>query len=300
MKKKMNNDFIAFARHLISQRQTMGKKRMAEAYSSAVNSLEHFLGGKDIPTDQLDPTQMTAFETYLRARGLCANTTSFYMRNLRAIYNQAVDCSLSAQRFPFKHVYTGVDKTRKRAVTIDTIRQLKSTDLSQSPTLDRARDLFMFSFYTRGMSFVDMAFLRKDDLRGGFLTYRRKKTGHPLTIRWEHLMQEIVDKYADSSSPYLLPIIRGTDKDARRQYLSELHRVNRHLKTLGQMLHLEDELTSYVARHAWASIAKSKRIALATISEAMGHSSENVTRIYLTSFDTSAVDQANRMILDDL
>ncbi len=113
-------------------------------------------------------------------------------------------------------------------------------------------------------------------------------------------MQEIIDKYDIANTPYLLPIIKNMDVDARRQYKSTAHLVNDKLRRLGEQLGLSIPLTTYVARHGWASIARSKNIPLAIISEAMGHDSEKTTRIYLASLDTSAVDKANRQILKSL
>ena len=222
------------------------------------------------------------------------------MRGLRAIYNRAVEKELTVQRSPFKHVYTGIDKTVKRAVPLKIIRQIRDLDLSLYPVMDYARDVFMFSFYTRGMSFVDMAFLKKKDLQNSILSYRRHKTNQQLFIKWEKPMQELIDKYDTTGSPYLLPIIKSNGKDERRQYKIEAHRINRNLKKIGEQLGLAIPLTTYVARHGWASIAKSKNIPIATISEAMGHDSETTTRIYLASLDTSAVDKANRLILKSL
>jgi integrase len=200
----------------------------------------------------------------------------------------------------FQLVSTGVDKTVKRAVPLKVIRRIRDLDLTLSPVLDYARDLFMFSFYTRGMAFVDMAYLKKKDLQNGVLVYRRQKTGQQLFIKWEKPMQEIVGKYDTSATPYLLPIIRDMDTDARKQYKNAAHLVNDKLKKIGRQLGLAIPLTSYVARHAWASIAKSKNIPISTISEAMGHDSENTTRIYLASLDTSVVDKANSLILKSL
>ena len=150
------------------------------------------------------------------------------------------------------------------------------------------------------MSFVDMAYLKKKDLQNGVLSYRRQKTGQQLFIKWEKPMQDIVSKYDTDGTPYLLPVIRDMETDTRRQYKNAAHLVNDKLKKLGERLGLGIPLTTYVARHAWASIAKSKNIPLSTISEAMGHDSENTTRIYLASLDTSVVDKANSLILKSL
>ena len=292
--------FIAFARQLISQMRRIGKARTVETYTCAVNSFIRFLNGKDVNFDAVDHNLISEYEQYLRNTGICPNSSSFYMRNLRAIYNRAAEKGLTAQRYPFKHVYTGISKTIKRAVPITTIKEIRDMDLRNDSNADYARDLFMFSFYTRGMSFIDMAFLKKRDLQNGFISYTRQKTGKRLTIKLERPMQEIIDKYDTGTTPYLLPIIRDAEKDERRQYKSAAHFVNSKLKKIGMTLGLPTPLTAYVARHAWASIAKSKNVPVSTISEAMGHDSEKTTRIYLATIDTSAVDEANRMILDAL
>ena len=295
--------FIRFTNRLVRDLRRMGRQQTAERYETARNSFARFLAARgDVALCSVDASLMVAYESYLKSAGECPNTSSFYMRGLRAIYNRAVEESLTWQRNPFRHVYTGIDKTVKRAVPLEIVRRLKDLDLTAEKDLDIARDIFMFSFYTRGMSFVDMSYLRKSDLRGGFLFYRRRKTGQMLCIKWEQPMQEIVCKYDShtTGTPYLLPIIRDMQRDGRRQYKSALHCVNTHLKTLGEKLGLSVPLTTYVARHTWASIAKSKNIPLAVISEAMGHECEKTTLIYLTSLDTSAVDNANSAILDAL
>ena len=221
------------------------------------------------------------------------------MRILRAVYNRAVEKDLTTNRNPFKHVYTGIDKTIKRAIPLKAIKQIKNLDLSLQPSLDFARDMFLFSFYTRGMSFIDMAYLKKNDLSNGILSYRRRKTGQQLFIRWEKCMQEIVDKYdADYYSPYLLPILKYPYD--RSQYKNMLYRTNKSLKDVAKVVGLSIPLTLYVARHSWASIAKSKNIPISVISEGMGHDSEITTQIYLASLDNAVVDRANAQILKDL
>lgn len=292
--------FMSFAGELVRQLRQIGKSRTAERYATVINSFRRFLGESDVLLEEVDSNLMVRYETFLKARGICPNSSSYYMRGLRAIYNRAVEKELTAQRNPFKHVYTGIDKTVKRAVPLKIVRRIRELDLTLSPATDFARDIFMFSFYTRGMSFIDMAFLKKKDLQNGILSYRRHKTNQQLFIKWEKPMQGIIDKYDTTKTPYLLPIIKDMDTDAWRQYKNAAHWVNGKLKKLGEQLGLPVPLTSYVARHAWASIAKSKNIPLSTISEAMGHDSENTTRIYLASLDTSVVDKANSLILKSL
>lgn len=293
---------VEFSTTLINQLEAVGRHRTAENYAAAVRSFRRFVGTDcDIPLDSIDMNIIVGYETYLKSRGLCPNSTSYYMRNLRAIYNRAADMEMAPHRNPFKHVYTGIDRTVKRAVPLRVIKRIKELDLSRHPSMDYARDIFMFSFYTRGMSFIDMAFLKNKDLRNGILTYRRHKTGQRLSIKWERPMQDIVDKYHDCTSQYLFPIISAAETgDQRRQYRNAAHLINNKLKHIGRLINSPVALTTYVARHAWASIARSKNIPISIISEAMGHESESTTRIYLASLDTSTVDRANTLILKSL
>jgi len=290
--------FLSFGRKLVAENRRMGRISAAEHYSSALNSLVRFKGETDVAFDDFDSLFVSGYECYLKSIGLCPNTTSYYMRKLRAIYNHAVDRGLIQQRNPFRHVYTGVAGTVKRAVPVEVIKTLRKMDLSLDPMSALARDMFLFSFYTRGMSMIDMAYLKKRNLRNGILTYRRKKTNRQLVIRWEDAMQEIVVRNGIPDSEYLLPLIKPNGKDERRQYLNASHTINDRLKKIGRQLGLVGPLTMYVARHTWASIARDNHIPISVISQGMGHDSENTTRIYLATLDTSVLDKANRVIIN--
>ncbi len=289
-----------FMQGVIAQLQQMGKQRTSETYRCTLKSFMQFREDKDVLLVDIDSDLMMMYEAYLHNRGLTKNSTSFYMRILRAVYNRAVEKDLTTNRNPFKHVYTGIDKTIKRAIPLKAIKQIKNLDLSLQPSLDFARDMFLFSFYTRGMSFIDMAYLKKKDLANGILSYRRRKTGQQLFIRWEKCMQEIVEKYENSASEYLLPIIKPNNGKERTQYQNAMYLINRKLKEIGKMIGVQLPLTTYVARHSWASVAKNKNVPISVISEGMGHDSEMTTQIYLASLDTTVVDKANSMILNSL
>ena len=290
------SSLFTFMHNVIAQLKQLGKVRTSETYTATLNSFMTFRENQDVPLDGISSDMMLMYEAYLKARGVRMNTISFYMRILRAVYNRAVEKKLTSQNNPFCHVYTGVDKTVKRAIPIKDIKALKDLDLSMKPSLGFARDMFMFSFYTRGMSFVDMAYLKKSDLKNGILTYRRRKTGQELSIKWEKCMAEIIARYPENKTDFLLPIIKEQG-NGRRQYDNALHLVNYRLKELSKMLKLQRPLTMYVARHSWASAAKAKNVPLSVISEGMGHDSEATTQIYLASLETSVVDKANKMIL---
>lgn len=286
-----------FMQSIIARLKQMGKIRTAENYSYTLKSFMQFRGDKDVLLSEIDSDLMQLYEAYLHGKGAVRNTSSFYMRILRAVYNRALENELMEQRNPFRHVYTGVDKTVKRAVPLSAIKRMKNLDLALQPNLEFARDMFLFSFYTRGMSFIDMAHLKKKDLQNGFLSYRRRKTGQQLVIRWEKCMQEIVDKrHTCDRNPYLLPIL-NFQNESRKQYKYAQSRINVHLKEIANMIGVSIPLSMYVARHSWASIAKSKNIPISVISEGMGHDSELTTQIYLASLDNTIVDNANAQIL---
>lgn len=292
---------FTFMQEAIGQLKRLNRIRTSETYAATLSSFMKFREGQDILLYEVDSDTMMLYEAWLKGKGICPNTISFYMRILRAVYNRAVEKELVEQKHPFKHVYTGIDKTVKRAVSLKAIKRIKELDLRLKPHLDYARDLFLFSFYTRGMSFIDLAYLKKSDLQNGFLTYRRRKTNQQLTVKWEKCMAEIVAKYNDCfTTQYLLPIITNPLVDERKQYRNAIYRVNTALKEIARMISLPMPLTMYCARHGWASIAKSKNIPLSVISEGMGHDSEETTRIYLASLDSYVIDQANSLILKGL
>ena len=299
-----------FMESIIVKLKQNGKVRTSETYKSALNSFKKFLASQaskddyrrdeDIMLDCLTSEVMEAYEAWLKGRGVAPNTISFYTRILRAVYNRAVEDDIIENRNPFRHVYTGVDKTVKRALSLSIIKKIKALDLSLNTSLDFARDMFLISFYLRGMSFIDMAFLKKSDLKNGYVTYRRRKTGQQLIIEWTKEMQMILDKYPENATDYLLPIIKNLGTNERCTYRNVGYNINHNLKIIAQMVGIQVSLTLYVARHSWASAAKAKGIPLSVISEGMGHDSETTTQIYLASLDTSVVDKANSLILKSL
>ena len=291
----------AFMQVIISQQRALGRVRTGEIYESTLRSFMRFREGNDITFDKLNSEIIELYEAYLQnSCALTRNSSSFYMRVLRAVYNRAVEQQITNDLHPFRHVYTGVDRTVKRALPLNVLRRIKAYDLSTTPKLELARDLFLFSFYTRGMSFVDMAYLKRNNLKDGVLVYRRRKTGQALQIKWEKCMQEIVERHGSGAGDYLLPIIRIKGKDERLQYKSALSSTNLLLKQIGEKLHLSGSLSTYVARHSWASVARCQNVPLPVISEGMGHDNEKTTRIYLTSLETSVVDEANDLVIRTL
>lgn len=288
-----------FIRGMIAKKMCIGRRGTAKTYRDALSSFSHFRGGEDMAVDELNAETMNLYEAWLKGRGVKRNSSSCYLRTLRTLYRKAVEAGLATDKDIFRHVYTGFAKTAKRAIPLSSIRAIRLLDLPEGSTLAFARDLFMLSVYLQGISFVDMAYLKKDDIKNGQLQYSRKKTGQTLSIGWEPAMQKIVDTYAylTAGSPYLLPIITVQDGTERSMYERMEHKVNYHLKKIGEMVGLRVPLTTYTGRHSWASTMRDMGASLSVISKGLGHESLKTTQVYLSTIDTEGVVKANRKLI---
>lgn len=291
--------FFDFFQKEIENLKERGQKRTTETYKAAYKKFLCFTTNTQLPFRDVDSKLLEAFQAYLRKQNLSMNTISFHMRILRAVYNKAIEQGLADDLRPFRHVYTGIAKTSKRAISIEELRALRQFT-SDDKNLLFARDMFLFSFYTRGMSFVDMAYLKKSDIINDILTYKRHKTGQSLNIRWEKKMQDIVNQYALPSSEYLLPFIHIRNGKERNQYRNCQSKINHNLKIVAKQVAIDQKLTMYCARHTWATIAQQMQIPIEVISRGMGHTNPKTTEIYLKSIDIKAIDQANHQILNSL
>lgn len=290
---------LDFMREQIDRLQKANRFGTASNYEKTMRSFCAFLDGINLPFSAMTEQLISEYNIYLLRRGVVRNSISFYMRILRAVYNRAVKQHLVIQTYPFQEVYTGIDRTRKRAVGETVISRLFRLDLQRHASLELARDLFIFSYCTRGMAFVDMAYLRKTDIRNGNICYARHKTKQQLCIRIEANIQQLIDRYVGTSSVYVFPILKTEDSaNAFSQYKIALNNYNRHLSRLSEMLNLEYGLSSYTARHSWATAARNHNIPISVISAGMGHSSERTTQIYLTTLENSKIDSANQIIIE--
>ncbi len=316
--KKTSESLFQFMNLLIALLLKNGQLRTMQHYRATLNSFMSYRDNRDISFQEMDADEMSSYEAYLKnVARVCANTRSFYLRILRATYNKAVAKGLTPapQQCPFKSVYTGIAKTRKRALPAASVSSVKHWHVTDdanklTPKQELARDAFLMSFYLRGISFVDLAHLRKADLRDGYITYTRSKTGQRLSVRWEKVMQDIADKYQaeTASSPYLFPFltsniqrknrtVQDKSQDELRLYHNAEARMAYHLKKVGAKMSIPGKLTLYVARHSWATAARDSHVAISVISEALGHNSVTTTQIYLRSIQSSEVDDANAKIL---
>lgn len=293
----LRDSFFALMSKRIEYLELHMKKSTADNCRCALSSFKQFRKDKDIRLGDITSSVIMEYESYLKARKLCRNTTSFYMRTLRACYNYGVDEKelIPTNKFPFRKVFTGEEKTLKRAVKGNVIQELMRLDLSRKPLLELARDMFLFSIYLQGMPFVDIAHLTQRNIKGGYLTYQRQKTEYRLQIRLLDCAQAIIDKYKmiTEDTDLIFPLLYHPGKNKFTSYGSALRTYNRRLHELSNMLELDIPLSSYVARHTWATLAKWAGVPESVISEAMGHTSEETTKIYLDSFNIDVMDGAN-------
>lgn len=293
-------------KQVVEELQDSGNLGTAHVYKSSLNAILAFHGTQRLQFRQITPAWLKRFEVSLRARGCSWNTVSTYLRTLRAVYNRAVECR-KAPYVPhlFRSVYTGTRADRRRALDGEDMKRV-FTQLSHldntAPGVGRAQELFILMFLLRGLPFVDLAYLRKSDLHGNVITYRRRKTGRALSVTLTPEAMILLQKYMnrDRMSPYLFPILRSREgsKEAYREYQLALRNFNYRLELLGKILGLQNRLSSYTARHTWATTAYYCEIHPGIISEAMGHSSITITETYLKPFRSKKIDDANRQVVD--
>ena len=277
-----------------------GRTRSAETCLTALNSFKRFRKHADLGYDEVTSDLVQRYESYLKEQGLCRNTSSFYIRQFRTCYNLAVEQGLTADRHPFRHVYTGVDKTAKRALRQEDMSRIYRMDLSGLPQAAFARDIFMFSFFTRGMSFVDMAYLKKVGRVGQTRPTADGKLDKPSLSdgnnRCRPSWTGTPRKRPQATS---CPSTRGgrhgtypvRKQDAASKPAFEENRAT------ARPAHTADHVLCppLLGYHS-----RDRNVPLAVISEALGHDNEQTTRIYLDSIRTSVVDDANRMIIEGL
>lgn len=319
-RERYNNRYVGtFFRAQITLKQTEGKHGTATTYRTTLNAFERFAGARRIRFDQIDEGLMMEFEHYLLSVPLQRNTVTFYLRIFRAVYNKARRKGYAPKgATPFEGVSFRIEETRKLAISAQTLRRLVELDYSRNISLAIARNLFLFSFYSRGMSFVDMAYLRQSDIYDGAIHYRRHKTGQLFTVRIVPQLQAIIDHYKKLNPPWVLPLMmdaepdgsyrslvcRSDDPQVRKDYETRLHlrykyaRSNfwRYLRYISRDLGLERNLSFNVARHTWASLAQDKDIPVTVISKSLGHTSEKTTHIYLSELNPEKIDLANRLV----
>lgn len=292
----------------------------AHVYQSTARSFSTFLSlhgvggvGTGSTFDQLTPGLLKAYEGYLRDKGCRWNTVATYMKVLKATYNRAVDRS-AAPFIPrlFKHVRTTPCNERKRALLATDMHRIfrfseaiegSTRGASRDRNIETSRQLFQLMFLLRGIPFVDVAYLKRSDIHGKTLYYRRRKTGRELCVTLTPDAQVLIAQLSrhNSTSPYLFPFLQSPEgsEEAYREYQGALRRFNHHLRMLSRQIGGGlPTLSSYAARHTWGTLAYHCEVHPGIISEAMGHSSIAVTEVYLKPFRNEKIDLANLLVID--
>lgn len=290
---------FVFMQEQVTKKEQMKRLGTAHTYGNAYRRFKAFREDMDLTFDELSPDMIECYEAWLIDRRLKQNSIRCYLRTLNTLLCKAAAEGLLNNTNLFSHVRLSYVKTTKRAISEKELKVIANLELPEGSTMALARDIFMFSFYMRGMPFVDIAYLRKTDLRNGMWTYCRRKTNQCLMVEWEMAQQKILDHYAHQTEngSFLLPIIKKEDGTEYKQYQRMQININRALKKIGEMAELKMPLTTYVARHTWASVARDMNIPIAIISEGMGHNSIKTTQVYLNSIGISRVNEANKRII---
>lgn len=292
---------LEFCEEIIKELVQAKKIGNARVYRTMTSSLYTFLGGKDIPLKQINFSFLKKYEAWYLGKGNEVNGLSVHLRTLRAVINRAIkEKRLLQENNPFAEYRIKHEKTRKRAIkgeALQKIRHFQPTTKRQK----RAQTYFMFSFLTIGASFIDIAFMKLSDIVDDRITYKRQKTGHLHSIPLSPELKVIINEVAGhkSGNAYIFDVISSDNPLIQsRQIRDELRRYNKTLKEIGQLCGVVTPLTSYVARHTYATLAKHKGVPTAIISEALGHSSEEITQVYLDSFDQSTIDEFHKLIIE--
>lgn len=306
-----NDNFFDFTEEIITEMEQSDRLGNARAYREAKESLLKFIndnhsGKTTLKFKELTPELLEKYEVYMRSKGNENGGMAFKMRQIRAIFNKAINRKIISQDiYPFKYYKVSKLKAKpnKRALTVEDFKKLKDVNLLQFPHLMEAYNYFMFSFYTRGMNFVDMMYLKKSDIVNDRLYYTRAKTKGRFNIEIVDKAQEIIDFYKDKTknTSYVFPILLSDDMTPKQiEYRKHkvLSRYNRKLGEIAKIAGVESHVTSYVARHSFATILKKKGTSTDLISELMGHSNVQITMTYLKEFDDEELDNANRRLLD--
>lgn len=296
--------FISYGESLIEEMRAVNRIGNANAYRDALNALKSYSKRIDLDFEELNCELLYLIENKMLKAGLSKNSIAAYNRSLRAVFNRAINEGLvDAKFYPYrKYKIKGVN-TVKRNISKEQIKQIALLDLKENSQEWHARNYFMLSFNLIGMSFADMATIKPSDIIGGRLTYKRHKTHKLYNIKLTTGAKEILDKYHSKDRTYILPVIPeefvGNLNEERKYIQYATKTCNKYLKRIGKDLAIEQELTTYVARHSWATIAKKMGYSKDLIAEALGHEYGNrITSIYLDSFDQDVIDGMNTNICE--
>lgn len=280
---------------LEEEKRTGYRLSIQQTYNSLIKFNRHL----DIPFSGMDCNWLKKYEVWLRKQDKSENTIGIRFRNIRMIFNLAVNMELvKPECYPFKKFKVSKlqQETAKRALNKAEIQAIINYPTEGKDFYTKlAVDLFTFSYFMGGINFADMAYLTGKNITEGRLIYNRRKTSKLINLPLQEVAIRVLKKYEDSSKGYLFPILSNIHK-TEQQKLNRLHKVitkvNKALKAIGEESGIPIKLTTYCARHSYATVLKRAGVATSIISESLGHSSEKITQIYLDSFENKQIDEA--------
>ena len=286
----------------IQELESANRLRYADMYKCTMHSLIKFNKHLDIPFSDMDTIWLKRYEVWLQSQGLAINTLGTRFRHLRVIYNFAIEEKIvKSEYYPFNSFKVSKlsQTTAKRSIQKDEILSVLNYQ-GQTPLECLAIDLFTFSYLAAGINFGDIARLTKDNILENRLIYIRKKTQKQIKVSLQEQAIKLIQKYSMPDNPYLFPILSNFHK-TEQQKVNRIHKiiakVNKSLKEIGERLNIPIDLTTYVARHSFATVLKRSGVNTSLICEALGHSSERVTQIYLDSFGNEQMEDAMKNLL---
>ncbi|MBU9061857.1 site-specific integrase, partial [Parabacteroides merdae] len=281
----------------IQELESANRLRYADMYKCTMHSLIKFNKHLDIPFSDMDTIWLKRYEVWLQSQGLAINTLGTRFRHLRVIYNFAIEEKIvKSEYYPFNSFKVSKlsQTTAKRSIQKGEILSVLNYQ-GQTPLECLAIDLFTFSYLAAGINFGDIARLTKDNILENRLIYIRKKTQKQIKVSLQEQAIKLIQKYSMPDNPYLFPILSNFHK-TEQQKVNRIHKiiakVNKSLKEIGERLNIPIDLTTYVARHSFATVLKRSGVNTSLICEALGHSSERVTQIYLDSFGNDQMEDA--------
>ena len=297
-KQKPQSLFLRHARKVMEEKKGEVSQSTIANYAVALNSFSRFLNDKDVATADINCNTMQRYERWMEDNGICRNTSSCYMRSIRTLYNCVTKKWHIANKHPFENVFTGNAATAKRDITINDIKRIENLKLDDDSKLKLTQDIFMFCFYAMGMPFVDAVHLKQAQVRDSHIIYYRQKTRQCITVKIEPCIRRIINRYESKSRKFLFPILPENDEGQNRKlYCKALATYNRNLDELAKAAGIDKHLTSYVARHTWASIACKNDVDMNVISRALGHTSIKTTQIYIGQTCDNAVAKACQKVI---
>lgn len=289
--------FYTYFRSKIRELDSSGHEGTARAYESTLNSLQKHSRRTDFPLRKVSAKFISEYRQRLLASGVCENTVGFYLHNIKAVYRKGCRELGLDLLSPFVGLGIKVEKTMKRSLTASTVRKIARLELRAGTGECLARDIFMFSFYTRGMAFIDIALLKKTDVFPELICYKRHKTGQLIQIGINKQIGHILNRYVDTAGEYVFPLVLESS-DPYSSYKTAYHRIRYSLRKIKSIIGMDIPLRLHAARHSWAMIARESGASIQIIGECLGHTSENTTRIYLKELDRSVLDKVNNNVAD--